>query len=133
MIFITIKKKPIYIGTYFDEDEAARARDAYIRRNGLTGYDLNFDESGAFVPRKTSSRFVGVKASKSGKWDVTYNTLVRDGTTNKRKKVWVGTFDDEEEAAIAYNTKVTAAGLEKKRKLNPIDPVTRRPIPKDQY
>ena len=42
----------------------------------------------------------------------------------------MGYFDDEETAALAYNEAVIAAGLEKKRELNDIDPVTRRPIPK---
>ena len=130
LIFITINKKPIYIGTYFDEDEAARARDAYIRRNGLTGYDLNFDESGAFVPRKTSSRFVGVRRE-GGKWRARYSTK-EDGAT-KYTTVHVGRYDDEEEAALAYNEAVKAAGLDKKLTLNDIDPVTRKPIPKDQY
>lgn len=45
----------------------------------------------------------------------------------------MGRYDDEEEAALAYNEAVKAAGLDKKLTLNDIDPVTRKPIPKDQY
>ena len=117
----------VYSRYYFDAELAARERDAYIRRNGLTGRHLNFDDSGAFVP-SFSSRFVGVYRTKWGKWQACYSS-VRDGAT-KSKTVHVGTYDDEETAALAYNEAVIAAGLGRVKKLNPIDPVTRRPIPK---
>ena len=125
---IVLKKKRIFYCESHDEELAARERDAYIRRNGLTGYDLNFDESGAFVPKRTSSRFVGVYRTRN-KWGSHFKTPKDAGL----KFVNVGTFDDEEEAAIAFNKKVTDLGLDRKMKLNKIDPVTRKPIPKDQY
>ena len=124
------------IGRYHDEELAARKRDAYIRRNRLTRHHLNFDESGAFVPKpETSSRFTGV-VQHGKKWKASLK-FVRDGAL---EYVHCGTWDDEERAALAYNeaaraynNAVIATGLGRVKKLNPIDPVTRRPIPKDQY
>ena len=124
---MSLKGKRIWDRQFYDDEEelAARERDAYIRRNGLTGPTLNFDESGAFVPKRTSSRFVGVYRTRN-KWGSHFKTPKDAGL----KFVNVGTFDDEEEAAIAFNKKVTDLGLDRKMKLNKIDPVTRKPIPK---
>jgi len=51
--------------------------------------------------------------------------------------VELGRFDDEEDAALAYNeaaraynNAVIATGVGRVKKLNPINPVTGRPIPK---
>ena len=56
----TPKRENIHVGYYYDEDEAARARDAYIRRERLTGPRggprLNFDESGAFIPNNDNRK-----------------------------------------------------------------------------
>ena len=131
---MSLKGKRIWDRQFYDDEEelAARERDAYIRRNGLTGPTLNFDESGVFVPKRTSSRFLGVNFHQK-KWRSNLK-VQKDGVS---ADVYVGWFDDEEDAALAYNEAaraynkaVIAAGVGRVKKLNPIDPVTRKPIPK---
>ena len=110
---------------FHDDELAARERDSFIRRNGLTGLKPNFDESGVLLTNRMSSRFVGVHRN-GKKWSSHFRTPKAVG----KKWVNLGNFDDDEEAAIAYNNKVTELGLNRKMKLNPINPVTGRPIPK---
>ena len=66
----------------------------------LTGHD------GEGRTRTTSSRFWGVSwHQQNNKWQAQYQDV--DGKTRS-----LGTFDDEEEAARAYNRAIRDAGLE---------------------
>ena len=66
----------------------------------LTGHD------GEGTTRTTSSRFWGVGwHQQTNKWQAQYQDA--DGKTRS-----LGTFDDEEEAARAYNRAIRDAGLE---------------------
>ena len=130
---VKVGDKLIQIGRYDDEEVAARKYNAYVRRHDL-GSPLNdVDANGKPLPTtfKRSSRFHGVSwhANRSEcQWRAQY----RDprSTPAKTKTCHVGYYSDEEVAALAYNEAVIAAGLGRVKKLNPIDPDTRRPIPK---
>ena len=75
----------------------------------LTGHD------GEGRTRTTSSRFWGVSwHQQNNKWQAQYQDA--DGKTRS-----LGTFDDEEEAARAYNKAIRDAGLEGRRKTNAVD------------
>ena len=75
----------------------------------LTGHD------GDSTTRTTSSRFWGVSwHQQNNKWQAQYQDA--DGKTRS-----LGTFDDEEEAARAYNKAIRDAGLEGRRKTNAVD------------
>ena len=75
----------------------------------LTGHD------GEGTTRTTSSRFWGVSwHQQNNKWQAQYQDV--DGKTRS-----LGTFDDEEEAARAYNKAIRDAGLEGRRKTNAVD------------
>ena len=75
----------------------------------LTGHDREG------TTRTTSSRFWGVGwHQQTNKWQAQYQDV--DGKTRS-----LGTFDDEEEAARAYNKAIRDAGLEGRRKTNPVD------------
>ncbi len=75
----------------------------------LTGHD------GRGTTRTTSSRFWGVSwHQQNKKWQAQYQDA--DGKTRS-----LGTFDDEEEAARAYNKAIRDAGLEGRRKTNAVD------------
>ena len=77
------------------------------------------------LPHKPSSRFWGVsRHRRDKKWTVHYTD--KDGD-----QCHVGSFDDEEVAALAYNKAVRDNGLESIRNMNRVD-ATGRPIPKDQ-
>ena len=75
----------------------------------LPGHD------GEGTTRTTSSRFWGVGwHQQTNKWQAQYQDA--DGKTRS-----LGTFDDEEEAARAYNKAIRDAGLEGRRKTNAVD------------
>ncbi len=78
---------------------------------------------------KHTSRFWGVSwFLRTSRWLVRYD----DDSKPRRKKCYVGYFDNEERAALAYNEAVIAADLEHLCPMNRVDPATGRPIPKDQ-
>ena len=65
-------------------------------------------------PTQTTSKFWGVSWYKSGqRWRAVYNDA--DG-----KSRTIGYFDDQESAARAYNAAIRRAGLEGRRKTNPV-------------
>ena len=101
------------IGSYVDETEAARAYDATVRAQSLDK-PLNFPDDlstapGVYVPKKkrvASSRFRGVSWDKTKqKWKA---QIYFDGKSKN-----IGSYDDETEAARAYDATVRAQSLDK--------------------
>ena len=129
--------KTRWLGYFDDEEEAARARDQAVRDAGLEGKrHMNaVDAAGALVPRErahkrdrstviapdparapsaTSSKFWGVSWAKNeGRWKAGYKDA--DGKTRH-----IGLFDTQEAAAHAVNAAIRRAGLEGKRRTNPV-------------
>ena len=125
------------IGRFDDDEEAARAVNKAICDAGLEGKRrVNaVDATGALVPRKltirrdrsavvvpdptrdptaTTSRFWGVTWWKQARgWKAYYKDA-------NGKQHTIGIFDDQEAAAHAVNAAIRRAGLEGKRKTNPV-------------
>jgi len=127
------------IGYFNTQEEAARARDQAVRDAGLEGKrHMNaVDATGALVPKpsglhnkldrsavvapdaaraptETTSKFWGVTWNKqSGRWQALY----KDANGKKRH---IGYFDNQEAAAHAVNAAIRRAGLEGRRKTNPV-------------
>ena len=127
------------IGRYASEDEAARAVNAAIRRAGLEGKrNINaVDATGALVPRERTRRRGGDRAAvvapdpasdpsatTSKFWGVTWHKGQRRWAAQYKdangKKRPIGYFDTQEAAARAYNAAIRRAGLEDRRKTNPV-------------
>ncbi len=97
-------------GTFDTAIAAAKAVDAWLRENGRAA-DANFNESGIYVPRVStkSSRYRGVSWNKSkNQWQAII------GFAGEKENL--GYFDDEVEAARAYDTR--AAELDRPTKLD---------------
>ena len=129
--------KPSTIGYYNDEEEAALARNQAVRDAGLQGKRrMNaVDATGALVPREhtirrdraavvapdparaptaPTSKFWGVTwAKNTRRWQAYYS----DANDRRRH---IGYFDTQEDAARAYNAAIRRAGLEDRRKTNPV-------------
>ena len=123
------------IGRFDEEEEAARAYNKAIRDAGLeVKRHINaVDATGALMPRKygsvrsavvapdparapaeTSSKFWGVCWDKRNRrWRAQY-------TDANDKMRFIGNFDDQEAAAHAVNAAIRRAGLEGRRKTNPV-------------
>ncbi len=82
--------------------EAVKAVDEWLRSKGLAAY-ANFDESGRFVQGRHTSIYRGVVWNKgAGKW--------RAQITVDKKHEHLGSFEDEAEAARAYDARARAVG-----------------------
>ena len=107
-----VNGKRVYVGDFVNEDAAARAYDAAVRKHfpgekkpdRWVGYNLAEGSgeargAGRRTGEGTSSRHRGVYWSKSRKkWRASISA------NNKRK--WLGTFVDEDDAARAYDAAV---------------------------
>ena len=90
----------VFLGGNFDtEIAAAKAVDVWLRENGRAA-EANFDESGSFVPRVStkSSKHRGVSWRKDiSQWEARIKVA--------GKNEHLGYFDDEAEAARAFDTR----------------------------
>jgi hypothetical protein len=92
---LTYAGKRHHLGSFKDEEEAARAYDGAARAHHGEKAQLNFPAEGESGHRK-SSKYRGVNWKKSNsKWVA----VIR----NDGKQHHLGCFDDEEEAARAYD------------------------------
>ena len=127
------------IGLFDDEEEAARAVNKAIRDAGLESKRrMNaVDATGALVPRERTKRRSGDRAAvvapdparaptapTSQFWGVTWNKQkgrwmagYKDADGKRRH---IGLFDTQEAAAHAVNAAIRRAGLEGRRKTNPV-------------
>lgn len=115
----------VYLGSYVDEEQAAKAHDLAALKYWGTGPNtkLNFnisdyekeievmktmsqDEFVAYIRRQSScfsrgtSSYRGVTRRKDGKWQA---RIGRIGESRDTKDIYLGTFETEEEAAEAYD------------------------------
>ena len=105
----------VHLGDNFDtEIAAAKAVDVWLRENGRAA-DANFDEDGNFVPRVStkSSKYRGVTwDKKASQWKAS----IRVGTMEH-----LGYFDDEAEAARAFDTRAAELGRPTNFDLNGVE------------
>ncbi|KAG0522689.1 hypothetical protein BDA96_07G059200 [Sorghum bicolor] len=119
------KGKHVYLGSYVNEEQAAKAHDLAALKYWGTGPNtkLNFnisdyekeievmktmsqDEFVAYIRRQSScfsrgtSSYRGVTRRKDGKWQA---RIGRIGESRDTKDIYLGTFETEEEAAEAYD------------------------------
>ena len=133
--YLDANGKNRHIGYFDTQEQAAHAVNAAIRRAGLEGRRKTnpVDTTGALVPREyvcdrsavvapdpsrapteTTSKFWGVSWNKSARrWNARYKDA--DG-----KLRHIGLFDTQEPAAHAVNAAIRRAGLEGRRKTNPV-------------
>ncbi len=108
--------KKVYLGDSFDtEIAAAKAVDVRLRENGRAA-EANFDESGSFVPRVStkSSKYRGVAWRKDhNQWEASIKVA--------GKMEHLGYFDDEREAARAFDTRAAELGRPTNFDLNGVE------------
>jgi group I intron endonuclease len=126
--FVNFRKEFVHIGCFENEEDAAKARDIEIIKDKYSGlFELNFPElryqylTGKIIINKNqkpetksrTSKFIGVSFHrKSKKW--------RSRLYHCNKAYLLGYFNDEIDAAIAYNQKAKEI-FGKEAKLNIID------------
>ena len=135
--------KDHHVNYFDDEEEAARAVNKAIRDAGLQGKRrMNaVDATGALVPKpRLCDRSAVVapdtghdpKAKTSKFWGVSWDKNARRWkakyTDANGKTRTIGYFDTQEQAAHAVNAAIRRAGLEGRRKTNPV--VNGRLVPK---
>jgi len=121
-----------HIGYFDDEEEAARAVNKAIRDAGLVRKRrMNaVDATGTLVPKPQKTAAVppdqarAPTATTSKFWGVTWDKRTRrwqayytDANSKSRK---IGYYDTQEAAAHAVNAAIRRAGLEGRRKTNPV-------------
>ncbi len=110
------KGKRVYLGSSFEtEIAAAKAVDVWLRENGRAA-EANFDESGSFVPRVStqSSKYRGVSwYKKSNQWKAEIKVA--------GKLEHLGYFDDEAEAARAFDVRAAELGRPTNFDLNGVE------------
>jgi hypothetical protein len=108
--------KNVNLGSSFDTElAAAKAVDVWLRENGRAA-EANFDESGSFVPRVStkSSKYRGVSWRKDkSQWQAKIKVAGKDEN--------LGFFDDEAEAARAYDTRAAELGRPTNFDLNGVE------------
>ena len=132
--------KQHYIGSFVEEEEAARAVNKAIRDAGLEGKRRTnaVDATGSLVPKSGGSgklprdRSAVVApdpardptASTSKFWGVTWHKNSRRWQARyvdaNNATQYLGVFDTQEQAAHAVNAAIRRAGLEGKRRTNPV-------------
>jgi len=108
--------KQVELGANFDtEIAAAKAVDVWLRENGRAA-EANFDESGNFVPRVStkSSKYRGVSWDKR---DNQWHACIR--VAGKMENL--GFFDDEAEAARAFDVRAAELGRPTNFDLNGVE------------
>ena len=114
--FVKHNGKLVHLGDNFDtEIAAAKAVDVWLRENGRAA-EANFDESGSFVPRVAtkSSKYRGVTWNKShNQWKAEIKVA--------GKLEHLGYFDDEAEAARAFDTRAAELGRPTNFDLNGVE------------
>ena len=113
--YVKHNKEQIDLKSFDTEIAAAKAVDVWLRANGRAA-EANFDAAGNFVPRvsKKSSRFRGVTWNKrDDQWQA--GIKVAGKTEN------LGYFDDEAEAARAYDTRAAELGRPTNFDLNGVE------------
>lgn len=111
---IKINDKRTTIGRYVTEEAAGLAYNEYAKEHfgeyaNLNDIDESIDYKNLTPKNKKSSKYVGVS------WNKKYGKWKADFYINGKSK-FIGHFDSEEDAAIAYNEKIINFNL--KRKLN---------------
>ena len=109
----------IYLGSFDDEVDAARAYDARARFLGKFAW-CNFDDDHGPAPMKNESRaalssqYRGVFAQPWGKFQAKLKSKTQIGMegVNADGQMYLGTFDDEDEAARAYDARARTLGLD---------------------
>ena len=105
----------IYLGTFDDEVDAARAYDARARFLGELA-KCNFPDDDGSAPmrnaRARSSQYRGVHASPSGKFIASLSCKSQMGMdgVDAHNVIHLGSFDDEVDAARAYDARARFLG-----------------------
>jgi hypothetical protein len=142
--------KKRHVGTYEEEEEAARGHDQAIRDAGLEGQRRvnTVDATGALAPRERTKRRRGdlgavvapdparaPTATTSKFWGVSWDKRDRRWKAYyydaNGKRRFIGLFDTQEQAAHAVNAAIRRAGLAGKRRTNPV--VDGRLVPRETH